>query len=125
MDERSAVIKVGGVEYELILTTKATKEIAKKYGGLANMGESLLKSGNFEDAIGEIIWLITLLANQAILIHNLKNPNEKKELLKEDDLELLTSPFELADYKDAIMECMTKGTKRFIQSEEPKNITTE
>ena len=29
-DERSAVIKIGDNEYELLLTTKATKEIAKK-----------------------------------------------------------------------------------------------
>ena len=38
-DERSAVIKIGDTEYELLLTTKATKEIAKKYGGLSNLGE--------------------------------------------------------------------------------------
>ena len=29
-DERSAVIKIGDNEYELLLTTKATKEIDKK-----------------------------------------------------------------------------------------------
>ena len=38
-DERSAVIEIGGQEYKLILTTKATKEIAKRYGGLENLGE--------------------------------------------------------------------------------------
>lgn len=32
--ERSAMITVGGEEYELILTTKATKKIAGRYGGL-------------------------------------------------------------------------------------------
>ena len=39
-DERSARITIGGQEYELILTTKATKEIARRYGGLSNLGES-------------------------------------------------------------------------------------
>ena len=62
--ERSAMITVGGEEYELILTTKATKKIAGRYGGLENLGEKLMKSENFEMAIGEIVWLITLLANQ-------------------------------------------------------------
>jgi len=33
-------------------------------------------------------------------------------------VELLTSPFELADYKNAIMEAMYKGTKREVESEE-------
>ena len=47
-NERSAKINIGGQEYELILTTKATKEIAGRYVGLENLGEKLLKSENFE-----------------------------------------------------------------------------
>ena len=116
-NERSAKITIGGVDYELILTTKATKEIAKRYGGLEDLGEKLMKAENFEMALDEIVWLITLLANQSIYIHNRLN-EEKKELLMEDDVELLTSPVEMATFKDAIMEAMFKGTKRHIESEE-------
>ena len=115
--ERSTKISIGGLEYELILTTKATKEIAKRYGGLEDLGEKLMKAENFEMALDEIVWLITLLANQSIHIHNRLN-EEKKELLTEDDVELLTSPVEMATFKDAIMEAMFKGTKRHIESEE-------
>ncbi|MCR1833581.1 hypothetical protein NSA56_04120 [Oceanobacillus caeni] len=116
-NERSAKITIGGLDYELILTTKATKEIAKRYGGLEDLGEKLMKAENFEMALDEIVWLITLLANQSIYIHNRLN-EEKKELLTEDDVELLTSPVEMATFKDAIMEAMFKGTKRYIESEE-------
>ena len=80
-NERSAIINIGGDEYELLLTTKATKEIAGRYGGLENLGDKLMKSENFEMAIGEIVWLITLLANQSILVHNLKNKENKRKLL--------------------------------------------
>jgi len=118
-NERSSIIKIGGEEYRLILTTKATKEIAKRYGGLENLGSKLMKSENFEMALDEIVWLITLLANQSVLIDNRMN-NEKKPLLTEDDVELLTSPLELATYKEAITEAMFKGTKRYIESEEPE-----
>lgn len=117
-DERSAKITIGGTEYEMLLTTKATKEIAKRYGGLAKLGEKLMKNENFEMALDEVVWLITLLANQSVLVHNLQNPTEKRELLTEEAVELLTSPFELADYKDAIMDAMFKGTKREIESED-------
>lgn len=117
-DERSARITIGGHEYELILTTKATKEIAKRYGGLSNLGEKLMKSENFEMALDEVVWLITLLANQSVLVHNLQNPAKKRDLLTEDAVELLTSPLELSDYKNSIMEAMFKGTKRNIESEE-------
>jgi len=120
-DERSSNINIGGIEYNLILTTRATKEIAKRYGGLENLGEKLMKSENFEMALDEIVWLITLLANQSLLIHNLQNKDDKKELLKEDDVELLTSPLELATYKDAIIEAMFKGTKRYVESEETES----
>ncbi len=125
-NDRSAGIVIGGHEYKLILTTKATKEIAKRYGGLEKLGDKLMKSENFEMALDEIVWLITLLANQSVLIDN-RLKGEKKELLTQGDVELLTSPLELATYKEAIMEAMFKGTKRYIESEEetPKNVQVE
>lgn len=116
--ERSAVINIGGESYTLTLTTRATKEIARRYGGLENLGEKLLKAENFELALDEVVWLIALLANQGILIHNLKNRENAKALLTEEEVELLTSPLELASYKEAITEAMFKGTKRNILSEE-------
>lgn len=122
-NERSSFINIGGEEYELILTTRATKEIAARYGGLESLGDKLLKNKNFEMALGEIVWLITLLANQSILIHNLKNRDEKKPLLTEEDVELLTVPSDLAEYKAAITEAMYKGTKRNIESEEDSKNT--
>ena len=124
-NERSAKITISGQEYELILTTRATKEIAGRYGGLENLGEKLMKSENFEMALDEIGWLITLMANQSLLIYNLRNPNDKKNLLTQEEIELLTSPLELATYKNALMEAMFKGTKRNIASEDDsKNAQT-
>lgn len=117
-EDRSTIINIGGEEYQLILTTKATKEIAGRYGGLENLGAKLMKSENFEMALDEVVWLITLLANQSLLIHNLKNKDDKKELLTAEAVELLTSPLELAAYKNAIMEAMVRGTKRNVQSED-------
>ena len=121
-----AKMTIHGKEYELLLTTKATKEIAGRYGGLENLGDKLMKSENFEEALGEIVWLITLLANQSVLIHNLKNKDNKKELLTEEMVELLTSPHELTKYKDSITEALFRGTKRNIESEpDTKNTVVE
>lgn len=125
MSERSSTINIGGKEYELLLTTKATKEIAKKYGGLSNLGDKLVRSESPEDALGEVVWLITLLANQPILIHNLQDKENKQDLLTEDVVELLTTPTDLAEFKDAITECLYKGTKRNVVSEEQKNVQGE
>ena len=51
MDERTAMVTIGGVEYEMLLTTRATKQIAGRYGGLENLGEKLMKAENFEMAL--------------------------------------------------------------------------
>lgn len=121
--ERTATITIGGEEYSLVLTTRATKQIASRYGGLDNLGDKLMKSENFEMAIDEVVWLITLLANQSLLIHNLRHKEDKKDLLTVEDVELLTAPVDLASYKDAITEALQKGTKRNVVSEDdPKNV---
>ena len=124
-EERSTTINIGGEEYKMVLTTKATKAIAKRYGGLENLGEKLMKTENFEMAIDEVVWLITLLANQSVLIHNLRNKDDKRELLNEEEVELFTTPFDLANYKNAIMASMIKGTKRNVESESSKNEVIE
>lgn len=124
-DDRKAVITLGGNEYELILTTRATKIIAKRYGGLENLGDKLMDAENFEEAIDEIVWLITLLANQSIAIYNLWHKEDTKPSLTEEEVELLTTPFDLAAYKEAIMECMYRGTKRNVESEDTPSKNTQ
>ena len=123
-NDRSSIINIGGEEYELLLTTRATKEIAGRYGGLENLGDRLMSSDNFEEALGEIIWLITLLANQSILIHNIRHKDNPKALLTEDEVEILTTPRDLTQYKSAITEALFKGTQRNVESEnDSKNAT--
>ena len=121
--ERTANINIGGEEFTLLLTTRATKEIAARYGGLENLGDKLMKSENFEMALDEIVWLITLLANQSILVHNLTYPDSPRPELTAEVVELLTSPYDLAGCKNAIMQAMYRGTKRNVESDpDTKNI---
>ena len=117
-NDRGAMIQIGNREYEMLLTTRATKQIAARYGGLEHLGDKLMKAENFELALDEVVWLITLLANQSTLVHNLLEPNTKRELLTEEAVELLTTPLDLSGYKAAIMEAMVRGTKRYVESEE-------
>ena len=117
-NNRSAIITIGGQEYELILTTLATREIGTRYGGLEHLGEKLMRAENFALALDEINWLIILLANQSILRHNYLHKDNQKELLTSEFVELFTAPHELATYKAAITEALFRGTKRNIESEQ-------
>jgi len=119
--ERGAVIEIGGESYTLILTTKATKAISGKYGGLDVLGEQLMRAENYELALTEIVWLVTLLANQSVMINNLKHPDSPRVLLTEDMVDLLTTPFELATYREAVTAAIFMGTRRDVESEEDPN----
>ena len=122
-DDRSVTIQIGGTEFEMVLTTRATKEIAARYGGLEKLGDELLKAENFEAAIDEIVWLVTLLVNQGILRYNLKNRDKPKGLVTAEEVELMTTPAEMGSYKDAILAAMVAGSARHVVSEEDPSQT--
>lgn len=125
METNKSVIKIGNKEYELLLTTKATKEINNKFGGLDNVGNKLTESKSVGESLEIVIWLIVLLANQAILRKNLIEGTKEPEI-KEEELEILTSPADLNDFSSAIMNALIVGTKRNVESEESgKNAEVE
>ena len=45
-NDRGAMIRIGNREYEMLLTTRATKEIAKRYGGIAHPWDKHMKMEN-------------------------------------------------------------------------------
>lgn len=118
MDDRSVTVTIGGGEYKLLLTTRATMEIAKKYGGLDKMGENMMQSDNIEESLSEVCWLIALLANQSIQIHNIWNPQDCKPLLTAEMLEYMTAPNDLMELRSAVMDAINKGMKRNVVSED-------
>ena len=118
MDERSVTINFGGEEHKLVLTTRATMEIAEKYGGIDNFGDKLLAARDMETALPELCWLVSVLANQGIAIHNLKNPDNKKPSITAEDVELLTTPADVFELRPAVLTAITLGMKRNILSED-------
>ncbi|MEA4948165.1 MAG: hypothetical protein VB068_00715 [Petrimonas sp.] len=77
-----------------------------------------MEGENFELALDEMVWRITVLLNQSTPIHNLLEPDHNRELLTEKTVELLTAALDLSSYKAAIMEAMVKGMKRYVESKE-------
>ncbi len=72
-----------------------------------------------DKSLGEVIWLIALLANQSVQIHNLTHPDNKRPELTEKAVELLTVPADLADYREAIAQALQRDTRRAIMTETP------
>lgn len=116
--DRSSTVTIGGEEYELLLSVFATKQIVKRYGSLEAIADKIYDTENMEQSLDETIWLIVLLANQSIAIYNLRNKDNPKPKLTTEEVELLISPYDMADMKDAIINAMTRGGERYIVSEE-------
>ena len=120
-DSRVTYLALGNEKIPLLLTLKATREIAARYGGLEELGNKMLESVDWAGMIDEIVWLIATLANQCILIENLENKTNKP-LITPGELELKMDPYEIASYREAILATLQAGQKQHVQSEdEPKN----
>mgnify|MGYP001007737628 FL=1 len=120
-DSRVTYLVLGKEKLPLLLTLKATRDIATRYGGLEELGNKMLESMDLNGMIDEIVWLIVILANQCILIENLENKTNKP-LLTADELELRMDPYEMTSYREAILAALQAGQKQHVQSEEePKN----
>lgn len=106
------------------IAQQATSEIAARYGGLDNFGKALEDREDMAASLGEVIWLITLLAHQSVQIHNLTHPSDQCPGLTTKAVELLTVPADLADYRGAISVALSHGTRRAIHVEsDPKEPT--
>ncbi len=119
--ENEAKITLGGEDYPLLLSTRAVKEIGKKFGGLEKLGESMTAKKDSDEALDTVIWLITLLANQPILIYNRNHAGSEKPLLTADDVEIMTTPADLNAAQNAIQIALSRGMSRSIVSEKSKN----
>lgn len=120
-DSRVTYLVLGKEKIPLLLTLKATREIATRYGGLEELGNKMLDSMDLNGMIDEIVWLIVVLANQCILIENLENKTNKP-LLTPNELELKMDPYDMTSYREAILAALQAGQRQHVQSEEePKN----
>ena len=120
-DSRVTYLVLGKERIPLLLTLKATREIATRYGGLEELGNKMLESMDLNGMIDEIVWLIVVLANQCILIENLENKTNKP-LLTSTELELRMDPYDMTSYREAILAALQAGQRQHVQSEEePKN----
>jgi hypothetical protein len=121
-DSRVTYLVLGKERIPLLLTLKATREIATRYGGLEELGNKMLESMDWAGMIDEIVWLIAILANQCILIENLEN-KANKPLITPGELELKMDPYEITSYREAILAALQAGQKQHVQSEdESKNV---
>jgi hypothetical protein len=120
---RIGEIEIAGSNYPLNFSTKAAKEIAKRYDGLENIEGAF--SGKAVDAMmDEIVWLLSLLIAQGVAYRRIVEGEEVKGITA-DELEVVLGVADMAGLKDKIMGAMLIGMKREVEVEiDPKNAET-
>ena len=117
---RIGEIEIAGSTYPLNFSTKAAKEIAKRYDGLENIEDAF--SGKAVDAMmDEIVWLLSLLIAQGVAYKRIVDGEEIKGITAEE-LEIVLGVADMGDLKDKIMDAMLGGMKREVEvDDDPKN----
>jgi hypothetical protein len=120
---RIGEIEIAGKLYPLNFSTKAAKEIAKRYDGLENIEDAF--SGKAVDAMmDEIVWLLSLLISQGVAYKRIVDGEDVKGITA-DELEVVLGVADMAGLKDKIMDAMLCGMKREVEVEvDPKNAET-
>lgn len=119
-DDRKTTIVIEGVEYDLVFNSRAVRKVCEKYGDLDGF-KNALNDATYSEAVGQNVWLTTLLVNQGIAIYNRNNPDNQRSVFTEDEIELLSCP---GDW-EAARYALIKGGRRDIVSEEEPSKNAE
>lgn len=120
---RITEIEIAGRKYPLNFSTKAAKEVAKRYGDISNVMDAF-KGKTTDEMMDEAIWLLALLIEQGVAYRKIVDDEDIRGLSAEE-LEIVMGVFDFSDLKNTILGAMTAGMKREVEVEiDPKNAMT-
>ena len=107
-------------ERKLLFSVQALDEINKKFGSLEKLHEEISKGSQYEQ-LSNIIWLITMMVNQASLENNMDidlgvKHGEKEIFLTEEYVKVKLRVGDLKKYRDVIYLAVVEGSD--FESEE-------
>jgi len=110
-----AKIKIGK-ERELKFTLLALDEINKKYGSVADMQKKLSSGKDPLSLVPDVVFLITMLANQAIIERNMdiemgEIVGDKEKLLTEEYVKIKLDMGQIINMKESIFGALVDGMK--------------
>lgn len=113
-------------ERELKFNLNALNKIKEKFGSLDGMEQALSKGADPLDAVPDLIWLLTLLANQSIIERNMDieygiESGEKEKLLTEEYVSIKMNPADIIGKKNSIFDALTDGMSFTAISEEEES----
>lgn len=112
---RITEIEIADKKYPLNFSTKAAKEVAKRYGDVSNIGEAFTGKTTVE-MMDEAIWILVLLIEQGVAYKKIVD-NEEIKGLNREELEVVMGVFDFSNLKNTILGAMTAGMNREVEVE--------
>lgn len=120
---RLTTVRIEGIDYPLYFSVLAMERIYDKFGGLAEMNETVLGEENPARQFGMI--LDVLCAENYAGVELLKSEGKEGNLLDKKKVMVTVNPFDVtnAELWLKALECINKGQEREVETEESlKNV---
>ncbi len=115
-------IEIAGESYPLNFSTKAARAVSDRYGDLTNIGEAFDDKTTVQ-ALDELVWMLALLIEQGVAYHKIVN-NIDRKILTAEQLEIVLGVSDVVSLKENVMQAMTSGMAREVETEPEKNAET-
>lgn len=113
--EEDVKVTLDGEDYPMLLTTYATRQIVKRFGGLDDLGKKITgANGDQVEMFDNACWLVALLVNQPISRYNRTHRDSEKALFEADDIAMLTTPADLMTLIEKVGAAISRGSERKV-----------
>jgi hypothetical protein len=111
MKDISDTLKIGDKEYKLLFNFNVLQAVQEEYGTLTKWVEEGYGKETGEPSAKALIFIMTLMINEGVDLHNEENPDDKLEPVTEKQVGRLLSEIGLSNAVTTIDELMSKSTE--------------
>lgn len=113
---RAVSVVIDGEEFEMILTTKAAANVDREFGGFDEIA-AVVDGEDRGASVAMASKLIALLCNAGTERYNYRHRETPRRMLEPEEIEILTTPGEMAELLGSAVEAVRRGRQTYIESE--------
>lgn len=113
---RTVSVEIDGEEFEMLLTTRAAADIDREFGGFDKIAE-VVDGEDRSAGVAMASKLIVMLCNAGTERYNYRHKDAPRRMLEAEEIEILTTPGEMAELLSSAVEAVRRGRQTYIESE--------
>lgn len=116
MEERIVKVKIGGKEYAMLFSVRASQLISVKFGSIQKMGEALQSETDAQEKMATTCWLLAALIGQGQKAMSFET-GRVYDAPSAEALECIVTPGDIPRLLTAVRECIVNGSKRTLETD--------